>query len=105
MLRRLPMDSAHPLMVFAVTRVVLALLALAAVLILGLPYQGRGLAVIGGLLLPWAVAMLVLARREPGAAMSPLVAAGDLIVLTVIEAVIPDSLGAVPDRLARALSG
>jgi signal transduction histidine kinase len=95
MLRRLPMDSSHPLMVFAVTRVVLALLALAAVLTLGLPYQGRGLAVIGGLLLPWAAAMLVLARRAPGAAMSPLVAAGDLIVLTVIEVVIPDSLGAV----------
>jgi signal transduction histidine kinase len=95
MLRRLPIESAQPIVVFAVVRVVLALLALIAVLTLSLPYEGRDLAVIGGVLLPWTLVVLVLAQRAPELAMHPLVAAGDLGVLALIELLLPASLGAV----------
>jgi two-component system NarL family sensor kinase len=95
MLRRLPIDSTQPGLVFAVARLLLAVLALTAIIALGLPYGGRGLALIGGLLVPWSIFVLVLAQRAPGAAMSPLIAAGDFAVLVAIQVVIPESIGAV----------
>jgi two-component system, NarL family, sensor kinase len=95
MLRRLPIESGQPVVVFAVVRVVLVLLSVVAVLVLGLPYDGRGLVVIGGVLLPWALGVLVLVRRNPELGLNPLVAAGDIAVLIVLELVVPESLGAV----------
>jgi signal transduction histidine kinase len=95
MLRRLPIESAGPLVLFAVTRVAVTLLALLAVLSLGFPYEGRAAAVIGGLLLPWSVAVLLLARRNPDAAMSPIVPAVDFLLLALLEAAVPETFGAV----------
>jgi signal transduction histidine kinase len=95
MLRRLPIDSTQPGVVFAVARLLLAVLALIALIALGLPYGGRGVALVGGLLVPWSIVVLVLAYRAPRAAMSPLVAAGDFALLVTIQVVIPESIGAV----------
>jgi signal transduction histidine kinase len=95
MLRRLPIESAGPLVLFAVTRVAVTLLALLAIVALGFPYEGRAVAVIGGLLLPWSVAVLLLARRNPDAALSPIVPAVDFLLLALLEAVVPETLGAV----------
>jgi two-component system, NarL family, sensor kinase len=94
MLRRLPIESAQPLVVFAASRVAVALAALAALLILGLPFDGRGVAVVGGLGVPWTLALLILARRRPEASLNPLVAAGDVAVLVCIELVVPEAYGA-----------
>jgi two-component system, NarL family, sensor kinase len=93
--RRLPIESAQPLLVFALARLALAVTALLALVVLGFPYGGKGAAVVGGLGLPWAVWCLVLARRAPERLLSPLVPAMDLLVLLVLELVAPDSYGAV----------
>jgi two-component system NarL family sensor kinase len=95
MLRRLPIESSGPLLLFAVTRLAVALLALLAVVVLGFPYEGRAAAVLGGLLLPWCVAVLLLARRNPDAALSPVVPAVDFLLLAVLEAAVPETLSAV----------
>ena len=95
MLRRLPIESGGPVRLFAVTRLAVVLLALLAVVVLGFPYEGRGVAVLAGLLVPWSVAVLVLARRNPGAAVSPVVPAVDFVLLAVLEAAVPETLGAV----------
>ncbi len=94
-LKRLPIESNRPLVLFAASRVVIALLGLIAVVALGFPYEGRATAVVGGLLLPWTVLGLVLARRRPDAALHPAVVAGDFACLLVLEVVVPETLGAV----------
>ncbi len=94
MLRRLPIESAQPLVVFAAARLVVALAALAALVVLGFPYEGRGVAVVGAIGLPWTLAILYLARRSPESVLHPLVAAGDVAVLVAIELIVPEAYGA-----------
>jgi two-component system, NarL family, sensor kinase len=94
MLRRLPIGSAQPLVVFAAARFVVAVAALVALVVLGFPYGGRGIAVVAGLGLPWTVALLVVVRRNPEAMLHPLVAAGDVAVLVGIELLVPEAYGA-----------
>jgi signal transduction histidine kinase len=95
MLRRLPIESARPLVVFALGRVVIAVVALAAIAALGFPYGGRAAAMVGLVLLPWSLACLLLARSNPERALSPLVVVGDLIALLAFELVVPETLGVV----------
>jgi signal transduction histidine kinase len=95
MLRRLPIESGRPVVVFALTRLAVTLLAFVAIVVLGFPYDGRAAAVVGGLLLPWSLAVLLLARRNPDAALSPGVPAVDFVLLAVLEAAAPETLGAV----------
>ena len=95
MLRRLPIESSGPLLMFAVTRLAVTLLALVAIPVLGFPYEGRAAAVLGGLLVPWCVAVLLLARRNPDAALSPVVPAVDFLLLAALEAAVPETMGAV----------
>ncbi len=95
MFRRLPIESAQPLVVFAIARLGIAVAALLAVVVLGFPYGGAGAAVVGGLALPWAIGCLVVARREPERLLSPFVAAVDLLILLVLEVVAPETYGAV----------
>jgi two-component system, NarL family, sensor kinase len=94
MLKRLPIESTQPVVVFAATRVAVALAALMAIVVLGFPYDGRGVAVVVGIGLPWSVAILLVARRNPEAALHPLVAAGDVAVLLAIELIVPEAYGA-----------
>ena len=94
MLRRLPIGSGQPLVVFAAARLAVALAALAALVVLGFPYGGRGIAVVAGIGLPWTVAVLLAARRNPELALHPLVAAGDIAVLLAIELIVPEAYGA-----------
>jgi signal transduction histidine kinase len=95
MLRRLPIESAQPLVVFAIARLAIAVAALLAIVVLGFPYEGKGAAVVGGLAVPWAIGCLVVARREPELVLSPLVPAVDLLILLILEWVAPDTYGAV----------
>jgi signal transduction histidine kinase len=94
MLRRLPIESAQPVVVFAAARLAVALAALAALLLLGFPYEGRGVAVVAGLGLPWTVGLLAVARARPDLALHPVVAAGDVAVLLTIELIVPEAYGA-----------
>jgi signal transduction histidine kinase len=95
MLRRLPIDSTRPVVVFAAVRVAVSALAVAATAALGFPLDGRATAVLGGLAVPWSIAILLLARRRPDAALSPLVAVGDIAVLVVLEIAAPETVQAV----------
>jgi two-component system, NarL family, sensor kinase len=95
MFRRLPIESAQPIVVFAIARLAIVVSALLALVVLGFPYEGRGAAVVGGLGVPWAAWCLVIARREPELLLSPLVAAVDLLILLILEVVAPDTYGAV----------
>lgn len=94
-LRRLPIESQRPITVFGWARLALALLTLALVAGLGFPYSGRLAVVVAGVVLPWSLANLLVAQRSPRLALSPVVALGDVIVLAAIEAVAPETYGAV----------
>jgi hypothetical protein len=93
-LRRLPIESAQPLVVFAAARFAVAVAALIALFVLGFPYGGRGVAVVAGLGLPWTISLLYVVRRNPEAMLHPLVAAGDVAVLIGVELLVPEAYGA-----------
>ncbi len=54
--------------------------------------------VLGGLALPWTVAVFILARRRPELVVSPVIPIVDFALLVLLEVVAPETLGAV--RLA-----
>jgi len=91
--RRLPIESAQPVVVFAIGRIAVAALALAALVALSFPSGGRAIAVMAGLALPWSLLVLLAARRDPELALRPLVAMGDFAVLIVLELVVPEAYG------------
>jgi two-component system NarL family sensor kinase len=96
-MRRIPIESAGPIVVFATARLAVAVVALVAVAIVGFPYEGRAAAVLGAFVL-WSAGILVVARRDPDRALHPAVPAVDFALLVVLELVAPDTLGGV--RLA-----
>jgi signal transduction histidine kinase len=95
MFRRLPIESTQPILVLAVARLAIVIATFLALVVLGFPYGGKGAAVIGGLGLPWAIGCLVMARRDPGRLLSPLVPVGDLAILLAFELAAPETYGAV----------
>jgi two-component system NarL family sensor kinase len=96
-MQRIPIDSARPILVFAVARLAVAVVALAAVVAVGFPYEGRVGAVLGAFVL-WSGGLLVAAWRRPSLALHPLVPAIDFALLLALELVAPDTVGGV--RLA-----
>jgi two-component system NarL family sensor kinase len=96
-MRRVPIDTTGSIVVLAIARLALALVALSAVVVVGFPYEGRAAAVLA-VFVAWSAAVLVVARREPDRMTSPLVPAGDFALLLALELAAPDTLGAV--RLA-----
>jgi len=96
-LRRIPIESAGPILVFAAARLVVAVVALVAVVLVGFPYDGRA-AIVLAVFVAWSVLVFAVARREPDLALHPVVPAVDLGLLLILELVAPDALGGV--RLA-----
>jgi two-component system, NarL family, sensor kinase len=96
-MRRVPIESAAPIVMFAIARLALAVVALTAVAVVGFAYDGRAAAVLAVFVL-WSFGVLAVARRAPDRVTNPLVAAGDITLLLALELVAPDTLGAV--RLA-----
>jgi two-component system NarL family sensor kinase len=91
-LGRPPIESPEPIVKFAALRVLLTATALVALIATG---EGRLSAVVAALGVPWALGNLLLAQRRPDLALNPLVAAGDLAVITVVELVSPQTYSAV----------
>jgi hypothetical protein len=89
MFRRLPIESAQPIVLLAVARLAIVVAGFGALVVLGFPYGGKGAAVIGGLGLPWAVGCLLVARRAPERMLSPLVPAADDYMAEVKQVVVP----------------
>jgi two-component system NarL family sensor kinase len=96
-MKRVPIESSRPILVFATARLAIAVVALAAVVVVGFPYQGRAAAVLGVFVL-WSAGLIAVAREEPGYGLHPLVPAIDFALLLLLELVAPDTLGGV--RLA-----
>ncbi len=78
--RRLSIEAIPPVMVFAAARLVLSLAGLGAVVVTHYEGWENTALVIGGLVVPWSVAVLVLALHRPESALGPLVMGGDLLV-------------------------
>lgn len=87
-MRRVPIDSAAPIAVFAVARLVVSIAALIAVAVLGFPYHGDAAIVLVVFVL-WSAGMLVVARREPELALHPAVPAIDFALLLALELAAP----------------
>ena len=95
MLRRLPIASTRPVELFGLLRGALALLTLLVLLALGLPYDGKAALVVGGVMLPWSAAVVMLARRRPEFPLWAVVPLVDFAVLAGLELVAPDTYAAV----------
>lgn len=95
MFRRLPIESAQPLVVFALARVVTAVLGLVALVALPFPSHGWAVAGVAAVAIPWSLAVLAVTHRNPDFALSPIVMAGDVLVLLVSELALPETYAAV----------
>jgi signal transduction histidine kinase len=93
--RRLPIESTQPVLLLAAVRLGLSVGSLILTVALGFPYGGQLALVLAVVAVPWAVGLLVLAVRLPEAGFHPLVAAGDVVVLVIVELVVPETFGAV----------
>src|SRR4051812_2314803 len=94
-MKRPPIESLRPVVSFAGVRLLLASGALVADAILGFPFDHALAVILGVVAIPWAVAILLIARRNPIAALSPLVPAGDLAMLTAIQSAVPETYAPV----------
>jgi len=91
---RPPIESTRPVVSFAVVRLLLPAAALLADLILGFPRGAAPALILGLVAIPWAVAILMVARRDPDRALTPFVAVGDLIVIAAVQASMPNAYAA-----------
>jgi signal transduction histidine kinase len=91
MARRMPLGSIPPVLVFAGGRVALSVAGLIAVVATRYDGWENTALVIGGLVVPWSIAVLLLATRNQAAALGTFVIAGDLLVLLAVELVTPDA--------------
>jgi two-component system, NarL family, sensor kinase len=96
-MRRIPIESAGPIVVFAIARLAVVVVALAAVAVVDFPHQDAA-AVVLWVFAAWSTAVLFFARRDPDRVITPMVAAGDFTLLLALELAAPDALGTV--RLA-----
>jgi len=90
-LGRPPIESPEPVVKFAAVRLLLALAVLVTLAVTHFHNHDRLTVVVLAVALPWAVAMLYVARRWPEAALNPLVAAGDLAVVAFAQGMVPQS--------------
>ena len=92
---RPPIESPEPVLKFAALRLFLTVTALVALAATGTPFHGHLTVVVAAMGLPWAFGNLLLAQRRPDLELNPLVAAGDIALLIVVELVTPETYGAV----------
>jgi signal transduction histidine kinase len=93
--QRLPLQSGEPVAWFAALRVVLVVFGLLSIAVFEFDDRGWAAAVVGGLALPWAVFLLVQARRRPDLGLSPAIAVVDLLLLALIHVVVPEAYAGV----------
>jgi two-component system, NarL family, sensor kinase len=96
-MRRVPIESAGPVVILAVTRLAVAVVALVAILVVDFGHQAAALVVMA-VFVAWSVAVLVVARRDADRVLSPAVAGVDLLLLLALELADPATVGGV--RLA-----
>jgi two-component system NarL family sensor kinase len=92
---RVPVESARPIVWFALLRVAIVAVALVSLLVLDIPDRDRLLVLVAAAAVPLALGVLLLAQRAPSLALNPAIALVDLAVLAVAEALAPHSYAAV----------
>ncbi|HEX8744687.1 MAG TPA: sensor histidine kinase [Thermoleophilaceae bacterium] len=93
--RRIPLQSGRPLLWFAHLRVVIVAAGLASVVAFDVPHRGRVALAVAGVALPWALWLLAQARRRPELGLSAAIAAGDLLILGLVQVAEPASYAGV----------
>jgi signal transduction histidine kinase len=83
------------MVVFAQTRLAISVVALVLAVVLGFPFGGDVAVVLALVAVPWSLLNLFLALRRADNALNPVIALGDLAVLVVIEALVPETYAAV----------
>ncbi|HKR98345.1 MAG TPA: ATP-binding protein, partial [Candidatus Dormibacteraeota bacterium] len=94
-LGRPPIESPEPVVKFAALRLLLTITSLVALIATDFPYSNGLTIVIAAVGIPWAIGNLLLAQRRPELALSPLVAVGDLAVITAVQLAEPMTYAAV----------
>ena len=92
---RLPLQSPQPVLWFAYLRAVIVVAGLLSVAAFDVPHRGRVALAIAGVALPWAAWLVVQARRRPELGLSPAIAAGDLLILGLVQVAEPASYAGV----------
>jgi signal transduction histidine kinase len=92
---RVPIESPLPVAWFGALRLAISVSAFVAVLVFDVPDRTALLVLSGAVAIPWAVAVLVFARRHPALMLHPLIALGDLAILAVVELVVPHAYAGV----------
>jgi signal transduction histidine kinase len=93
-LARPPIESLRPVVSFAAVRVLLAGAALIADAVLGFPGGAAPAIILAAVAIPWSLGVLAVARDNPVRALTPWIAAGDLIVICAIQAAMPSAYAA-----------
>jgi signal transduction histidine kinase len=93
--RRLPLQSAEPAVWFAYLRAAIVVAGLVAVAAFDVPHRGRLALAIALLALPWALWLVAAARRSSTLVLSPAIAAGDLLILGLVQVAEPASYAGV----------
>jgi two-component system NarL family sensor kinase len=92
---RFPMQSAQPVVWFAYLRAVIVAAGLLSVVAFDVPHRGRAAVAIAAVALPWAVWLVIQARRRPELGLSPAIAAGDVLILGLVQVAEPASYAGV----------
>jgi signal transduction histidine kinase len=92
---RFPLQSAQPLLWFAYLRAVIVAAGLLSVAVFDVPHRGRVGLAIALVAVPWAAWLVLQARRRPELGLSPAIAAGDVLILGLVQAAEPLSYSGV----------
>jgi signal transduction histidine kinase len=93
--RRLPLQSGQPAVWLAHLRALIVLAGLASVAAFDVEHRGRVALALLVLALPWSLWLVVQARREAPVVLSPAIAAGDLLILGLVQVAEPESYAGV----------
>ena len=88
---RFPLQSAQPVVWFAYLRLLIVLSGLLSVAAFDVPHRGRVALAIALVALPWSAWLVLQAQRRPELGLSPFIAAGDLLVLGLVQVAEPAS--------------
>jgi signal transduction histidine kinase len=91
---RPPIESLRSVVSFASVRLLLSVAALLADVILGFPDGALPAVILAVVAIPWALAVLMVARTDPVRALTPFVAITDLAVIAAFQAAMPNAYGA-----------
>ena len=92
--QRFPIQSGQPVVWFAYLRAVIVAAGLISIVAFDVPHRERVAFVVAAVAVPWSAWLLIQARRRPEI-VSPVIAAGDLLILGLVQIAEPASYAGV----------